>query len=464
VHAAAAVVSAQLHRLALAAGPFAVSLPGKTDRTLARIAGDGNTIVHGFLRVLTVVVLATLAIGLVAATGLLFRGATPVAPIARASAPNPRQAPPVQDVTRAPDSSENDGGNAETLSQNLARIASAAGSSARDDEGVNAHGQAAGDLLAGRAEADSGVGDGASSTPREGHDGESGIAHSDPPKPASGTGSSAKPQASATSRKAKVGAQFRITEIAGKTPQDVQRLLGRPTVVTPITNDAKDMPGEYRDYKHGRFTVVVQFFRGRAIAASMDIDDPPARTPAEALSFLGLSPSDLTQTFETPKDSPITFRVIRWRGTVDEVQVEDVSATKSGNGGWVLVAVHFQRSLTSTAARASPLMQVERFTVYFKSGKQRAASNYEDEGDTYRITFSTGGMAGYPKSMVERIEPIKSTRTWTDNTGNHHIEAELASVEDGNAVLRQVDGKTTTIPLARLSDADRRFIEVWRAK
>ena len=51
---AASTVWRQIKSLTKASGPFIVSLPGRADRTLAAIAGDGNTIVHGFLRLLAI--------------------------------------------------------------------------------------------------------------------------------------------------------------------------------------------------------------------------------------------------------------------------------------------------------------------------------------------------------------------------------------------------------------------------
>ncbi|MEX2114003.1 MAG: SHD1 domain-containing protein [Pirellulales bacterium] len=45
-------------------------------------------------------------------------------------------------------------------------------------------------------------------------------------------------------------------------------------------------------------------------------------------------------------------------------------------------------------------------------------------------------------------------RTWTDNTGNHTIEAKLELVTDGKVTLLRTDGKRITLSLERLSAAD----------
>jgi thiol-disulfide isomerase/thioredoxin len=49
-------------------------------------------------------------------------------------------------------------------------------------------------------------------------------------------------------------------------------------------------------------------------------------------------------------------------------------------------------------------------------------------------------------------------RTWTDRTGQHNVEAELESFEDGKVTLRKPDGNTVTLPVERLSEADQRFV------
>ena len=49
-------------------------------------------------------------------------------------------------------------------------------------------------------------------------------------------------------------------------------------------------------------------------------------------------------------------------------------------------------------------------------------------------------------------------RTWTDDTGQFSVEAELVEVKDGKAWLRKSDGKVIAVPLAKLSQSDRDFL------
>jgi thiol-disulfide isomerase/thioredoxin len=50
-------------------------------------------------------------------------------------------------------------------------------------------------------------------------------------------------------------------------------------------------------------------------------------------------------------------------------------------------------------------------------------------------------------------------RTWSDKTGKFSITAELVAVQQGNVVLRQADGQQLTVPIQKLSGADRAFVE-----
>lgn len=45
-------------------------------------------------------------------------------------------------------------------------------------------------------------------------------------------------------------------------------------------------------------------------------------------------------------------------------------------------------------------------------------------------------------------------QTWTDATGKHKVEAEFISLEGGNVSLKTAEGKTITLELAKLSEAD----------
>ena len=48
---------------------------------------------------------------------------------------------------------------------------------------------------------------------------------------------------------------------------------------------------------------------------------------------------------------------------------------------------------------------------------------------------------------------------WTSSDGKYKVEARLVSSAGGSVVLeRKDDGRKVTVPLDRMSDADRRFV------
>jgi hypothetical protein len=51
------------------------------------------------------------------------------------------------------------------------------------------------------------------------------------------------------------------------------------------------------------------------------------------------------------------------------------------------------------------------------------------------------------------------TRTWTDSSGKFSVEAALISADDQVVLLKSKDGKTLRIPRAKLSQADRDFLQ-----
>jgi CubicO group peptidase (beta-lactamase class C family) len=52
-----------------------------------------------------------------------------------------------------------------------------------------------------------------------------------------------------------------------------------------------------------------------------------------------------------------------------------------------------------------------------------------------------------------------SGRKWSDASGKFSVEAELVQVKDGKAILKTVDGARVTVPVARLSAADRAYLK-----
>ena len=61
-----------------------------------------------------------------------------------------------------------------------------------------------------------------------------------------------------------------------------------------------------------------------------------------------------------------------------------------------------------------------------------------------------------------RVVPVRKEypfRTWTDTTGKYKTEARLLSISNGIVRLKKTDGKDARLPLEKLSDADREWLE-----
>ena len=58
------------------------------------------------------------------------------------------------------------------------------------------------------------------------------------------------------------------------------------------------------------------------------------------------------------------------------------------------------------------------------------------------------------------VGPVAATaRTWTDSTGTFSVEAELVDVRDGVVRMKKPNGSVITVPIERLSDVDRKYLE-----
>jgi hypothetical protein len=50
-------------------------------------------------------------------------------------------------------------------------------------------------------------------------------------------------------------------------------------------------------------------------------------------------------------------------------------------------------------------------------------------------------------------------RQWVDNTGIYHTRARLIAIQTGHVRLLKHTGKTTTVPMRRLSVTDRAYVD-----
>lgn len=67
-------------------------------------------------------------------------------------------------------------------------------------------------------------------------------------------------------------------------------------------------------------------------------------------------------------------------------------------------------------------------------------------------------IAKLPTETLELASPMKP-RKWQDTTGKFNITAKLLGVQDGKASLEKEDGSVVHVPLEKLSEADRKYLE-----
>jgi hypothetical protein len=90
-------------------------------------------------------------------------------------------------------------------------------------------------------------------------------------------------------------------------------------------------------------------------------------------------------------------------------------------------------------------------------------------GVTQSAKFAIGG-ASAAQAQAERAKQADADgagnkptfRTWSDSSGRFKTEAILVAIEDGHAILKKQNGSTVKVPLNRLSDADKDFVEQQR--
>ncbi len=82
-----------------------------------------------------------------------------------------------------------------------------------------------------------------------------------------------------------------------------------------------------------------------------------------------------------------------------------------------------------------------------------------DEAEVFSVPFESLDELKYFRSG-DPLEDWNPRRIWKSSDGRT-LEAKLISAKDDSAVFRLSDGKTSQIPLSRLSDEDQRFIDEW---
>jgi hypothetical protein len=134
-----------------------------------------------------------------------------------------------------------------------------------------------------------------------------------------------------------------IPQLMGKSPAELDKVLGKPAAVTKITDDPDMMPGEYQDYKIKNTTpsvtqegLVVRFHKGKAVHFTFDLP-APTDTREEALSVAGIDVKGAAAKIKAPLAE-------RWSGNFDGVEFKDVAALKMDSGGKKYSTVQAERA------------------------------------------------------------------------------------------------------------------------
>lgn len=132
-------------------------------------------------------------------------------------------------------------------------------------------------------------------------------------------------QVFAQSIKSEVKPVLDIPSLAGKSPAELEKVLGKSKVKTPITNYPEQMPGEFRDYRIKSsqinltlYGLMVRYYQGRAVSFTLDLPNPTA-SPEEALAVAGIGTKGISPTIKAPMAT-------RWKDvSFNGVAFEDVA-------------------------------------------------------------------------------------------------------------------------------------------
>ena len=79
--------------------------------------------------------------------------------------------------------------------------------------------------------------------------------------------------------------------------------------------------------------------------------------------------------------------------------------------------------------------------------------------DKSQIIILKKTIAKISNSDLTASELAKKKRTWTDSSGQHKIQANFVSKTESDVTLRLEDGEQKTVPLDKLSEADRELLQ-----
>jgi hypothetical protein len=139
--------------------------------------------------------------------------------------------------------------------------------------------------------------------------------------------------------------------------------------------------------------------------------------------------------------------------------VSNASAGGSGTGG-----VEWEAALSKIKSAPSEL-DAKRELVRINLGRKynknfpTLEETAKDKDDPKEETTDKDKKPDTPNKPSPEKPKRDVMRVWTDSTGRFQIEAKLVGVEGGKAKLAKPDGSVIQVPIDKLSEADRKFIE-----
>jgi len=129
-------------------------------------------------------------------------------------------------------------------------------------------------------------------------------------------------------------AKIDVPQLAGKSPEELDKILGKPEKITPATV-AKETPGEYRLYKTegNPKGLSVRFYRGKAVRFNIILEKSFAAAKDALLETFNIDVKNIPPTIE--KAEPLSQK---WQGEFGGVRFTTVYAKKDKpNGQFVMV-------------------------------------------------------------------------------------------------------------------------------
>lgn len=118
----------------------------------------------------------------------------------------------------------------------------------------------------------------------------------------------------------------------------------------------------------------------------------------------------------------------------------------------------FKKEYIGTSNRSAvtldvPALNMKQMTYYHDDIGLELSHLTKPDGNVIFVGLKSKGKAKSTSKTVAQI------RDWSDATGNFKVKAELVKSDGTSVTLRKEDKKEIVVPISRLSEADRKYLE-----